>query len=75
MNKKIYMVYIIIIAYSLLIIFEFAPLYRKKNWLDFWINAVLALMGFTIAVLLGLNAEIPSPEKPIREFIISVFGK
>ncbi len=69
------MVYLVIIAYITLVIFEFIPLYRKKIWLDFWINAVIALFSFSIAVLLSLNVKIPSPEKPIREFIISVFGK
>ncbi|HVJ48251.1 hypothetical protein [Desulfitobacterium sp.] len=64
-----------IIGYTFLAIYEFIPLYKQKLWHDFWANAVLGISSFTIAILLCLNVEIPSPEKPIRELIISIFGK
>jgi hypothetical protein len=64
-----------IIGYSFLAIYEFIPLYKQKLWHDFWINAVLWIFSFTIAILLCLNVKIPSPEEPIRKLIISIFGK
>lgn len=69
------MLVLVIIGYSFLAIYEFIPLYKQKFWNDFWINAVLGLFSFTIAILLCLNVEIPSPETPIRELITSIFGK
>lgn len=69
------MIILVIVGYSFLVIYEFIPLYKQKYWNDFWTNAVLGIISFTIAILLCLNVEIPSPEKPIRELIIFMFGK
>jgi hypothetical protein len=69
------MLILVIIGYALLGIYEFIPLYKQKLWQDFWLNAILGIFSFTIAILLCLNVEIPSPETPIRELIISIFGK
>jgi hypothetical protein len=62
-------------GYSFLAIYEFRPLYKQKLWHEFWVNGVLWFFSLTIALLLCFNVEIPSPEKPIREFITSIFGK
>jgi hypothetical protein len=50
-------------------------MYKQKLWKEFWINAVLFTTSFTMIILISLNIKIPSPEKPIREFITSIFGK
>jgi len=64
-----------IIGYAFLAIYEFIPLYKQKLWHDFWTNIALGIFSFTIAILLCLDVKIPSPEKPIRELITSIFGK
>lgn len=64
-----------IIGYTIWVIYEFIPLYKQKRWHDVWVNAVLGISSFIIAILLCLDVEIPSPEKPIRELIVSIFGK
>lgn len=69
------MLVLAIIGYTFLAVYEFVPLYKQKLWYDFWVNAALGIFSFIIAILLCLNVRIPSPEKPIREFIISIFGK
>lgn len=69
------MIVLAVIGYSLLVIFEFIPLFKKKLWVDFWVNAVLGALSFTIVLLLSLGIKLPSPEKPIRELITSIFGK
>jgi uncharacterized membrane protein len=66
---------LVIIGYSFLAIYEFIPLYKQKFWNDFWVNAILAIFSLTFAMLLSFSVDIPSPEKPIREFITSIFGK
>lgn len=66
---------LVILIYSVLIIYDLRPLYKQKLWKDFWANLILGTLSFTIAILLSLNIKIPSPEKPIREFIVSIFGK
>jgi hypothetical protein len=64
-----------IMAYTLLVFYEFIPLYKQKLWRDFWVNTVLGVFSFTIAILLCLEVKIPSPVKPIRDLITSIFGK
>lgn len=69
------MLVLVILVYCILTIYEFVPLYKQKLWRDFWTNAVLGISSFIIAILLCMNVKIPSPEKPIREFICFIFGK
>jgi hypothetical protein len=66
---------LVIIAYALLALFEFIPLYKQKLWRDFWVNAALSLFSFVVVLLLSFDVKIPSPAGPIREFITSIFGK
>lgn len=66
---------LVIIAYSLLIIIEVKPLYKKKLWHDFWVYIALGIFSFTIALLICFDVKIPSPSKPIQEFITAIFGK
>lgn len=69
------MVMMVIMGYAILIIYEFVPLYKEQKWVDFWVNAFLCSISFTMSVLLSLNIKIPSPETPIRQVITALFGK
>ena len=69
------MIILVIIGYAFLAIYEFIPLYKQKLWGEFGVNALLGTISLVIAILLCLNIKLPSPEKPIRELIIFLFGK
>lgn len=69
------MLVLAIIGYAFLAIYEYVPLYKQKLWPDFWVNSVLGIFSFTIAILLCLDVKFPSPEKPIRDLITLIFGK
>lgn len=69
------MLILAVIGYSFLVMYEFIPLYKQKFWRDFWVNTVLWTFSFAIAILLCLDIELPSPEKPIRDLITSILGK
>jgi hypothetical protein len=69
------MLILVIIGYSFIAAFDLIPLYKKKYWRDFWVCMSLWTFGFLLALLLCANVKIPSPEKPVREFITSIFGK
>ncbi|MGE5678533.1 MAG: hypothetical protein ACM3ZR_10815 [Pseudomonadota bacterium] len=69
------MLALVIIGYVLLVAFDYIPLYRQKLWRDFWANTVIGIFSFAIAVLLSLDVKIPSPVKPIQEFITTIFGR
>lgn len=66
---------LVLIGYTLLAIYEFVPLYRQRQWKDFWVNTGLGITSFVIAMLISLEVKIPSPEAPIREVITTLFGK
>ncbi|WML53028.1 hypothetical protein RCG17_27440 [Neobacillus sp. PS3-12] len=63
-----------ILFYGLLLTYEFIPLYKQKQWRNFWVNSVLALCSFTIALLLTFGINIPSPSEPIKNMVLSLFG-
>ena len=69
------MITLAVLGYLLLIFFDIRPLYKKEQWRDFWVNIALTTFSFVITVLICFNVKIPSPERPIREFIVSIFGK
>lgn len=69
------MIIMVIMGYTLLAIYDILPLYKQKLWYEFWANTVLGIFSFIIFILVCLDIKIPSPEKPIREFIVSIFGK
>ncbi len=69
------MIAIVIGFYALLIIYDFLPLYQQKQRKVIGVYSVLALLSFSVAVLLCFEVKIPSPETPIRHFITSIFGK
>lgn len=69
------MILLVILGYSVLVIFDFVPLYKEEKWIDFWVNAVLCSISFALAAMLSLGIDIPSPETPIRQIITALFGK
>ncbi len=69
------MIALAVLGYLLLIFFDIRPLYQKAQWHDFWVNIALTTFSFVVTVLICLHVKIPSPERPIRELIISIFGK
>lgn len=69
------MILLVLVVYAFFAIYEFIPLYKEKLWHDFWINAVLGIISFIIAILLSFEVKIPSPAYPIQDFITSIFGK
>jgi hypothetical protein len=66
---------LVIAGYSIWAVYELVPLYKQKFWRDFWLDIVMGLLSLSLFLLLCFNVKLPSPEKPIREIIISIFGK
>lgn len=66
-------VIVILAAYALLGAYELIPLYKEKQWRDFWVTAGLGGMSLAMAVLINLHVQLPSPAQPIREFVTALF--
>jgi hypothetical protein len=69
------MIILVIIAYAFLVYIQLVPLYKNKQWKDFWVNSSIWFFSFLVAVLLSMGVKIPSPADPIKEFITAIFGK
>ncbi len=69
------MIIIPLIFYTLLVIYEFVPLYKQKLWRDFWVNLSLGMISFAFAVVIALGVDVPSPAIPIQNMILSLLGK
>jgi hypothetical protein len=63
------MILLVIVSYALLAVYEFIPLFKQKLWRDFWTNTVLWTLSFSVAVLLSLGVEIPSPAPHIKRAV------
>jgi uncharacterized membrane protein HdeD (DUF308 family) len=66
---------LVIAGYSIWAVYELIPLFKQKIWRDFWLDIVMGLLSLSLFLLLCFNVKLPSPEKPIREIVISIFGK
>lgn len=66
---------LVVFAYIFIGFIELFPLYRKDNRKDFWVATGFTVSSFIIALCLSLGVNIPSPATPIRNLVISVFGK
>lgn len=61
------------LAYAVLAVYEFVPLYKEKQWPDVILNAVLWVISLSIAMMLCFNVQISSPQDLIKEIITSIF--
>lgn len=64
-----------LLVYSILVMYEFIPLYKEKLWRDFWVNSFLGLCSFLFAIALTFGLKVPSPSIPIQRIIEFIIGK
>lgn len=69
------MVFVVLIGYVLLGIYEFVPLYKENKRREFIVNLFLGVISFVLAVLLSFRVDIPSPTKPIEKLISNILMK
>lgn len=66
---------VVILYYLIIYIYDYITLYKQKKTPDTYVNVILSLVSFVVAVLLSLGINIPSPAKPIETLITSLFGR
>ncbi len=69
----IYTLSVVILVFVFVII-DVVPKYKKKEWVSFFLCVSLLVISITIAVLMDLNVEIPSPSEPIKKVVKLIFG-
>jgi hypothetical protein len=71
------MLVFVILGYALLSIYEFFPLYKENKQKEFYVNLVLGIISFTMAILISLRINIPSPAEAIKiviNYILKAFA-
>jgi hypothetical protein len=69
------MIILVILVYGFLAYIQLVPLYKNKQWRDFWVNSFISALSFLIAASLSFSIKVPSPAEPIKNFITAFFGK
>ncbi|MBL4932492.1 hypothetical protein [Clostridium paridis] len=67
------MIVIVIFSYIAIVFFDLIDLYKNNLKKDFFIALILCFISFVVAILLSLDVKIPSPAKPIADFIKYLF--
>ena len=62
------------IIYLIFIFVDLIPLFKKKDWMPFWIYTVILTVAFALTVAFSFNVKIPSPSYPIEVFIKYLVG-
>lgn len=66
---------LIIISYIIIIYFETALLLKEKNRAKMVLYFSMIIFSMIISVLLALGVQLPSPSNPIKNIVITIFGK
>lgn len=69
------MVILVIISFLILIFFETVPLFKQNNKGKIIFYFILITFSMIISILLTLGVNLPSPSNPIKNIVISIFGK
>ena len=68
------MLILVILAYVVIVFIDQVSLFKQGLKKDFLVSSIMCVISFTIAVLLVLRIDIPSPAKPL-ENLIKIFVK
>jgi hypothetical protein len=66
---------IIIISYIIIMYFEAGVLLKEKNRVKMVLYFSMIIFSMILSVLLALGVQLPSPSNPIKNIVISMFGK
>ena len=67
------MIFLLVLAYAVLIAFEVPKLVREKSWRELVAYSVLMSLAFALCVLKILNIEVWNPVKTTQYFVKSLW--
>lgn len=53
---------------------DIIPIYRNKQWMEFWIYLPLIAATYALVVILALGIKIPSPAGPLKKIVSLIWG-
>lgn len=64
----------VIIVSVIFVIIDLIPLYRKEEWVSFFMYGTILAFAIVIAVLMDLRIDVPSPSEPIKSIVMFFLG-
>lgn len=69
-----YKAFMMVLAIGAFVLIDLIPLSRQKEWKVFSIYIAFMVIIFAFSILLGMEADIPSPSEPLERIISYIFG-
>lgn len=69
------MILLTVMAYVLVILLDQVQVYKNGYKKDFYVSCVMCFLSFMIALLLASGLNLPSPSKPIEQWVGRLFGQ
>lgn len=68
------MILLTVLGYGLVILIDQVQVYKDGDKRDFYVSCALCLLSFTVAILLASGLDLPSPVRPIAQWISQLIG-
>lgn len=68
------MILLTLLAYVIIVLIDQVQNYKNGKKRDFYVSCAMCLFSLTIAILLASGLDVPSPVKPIEQWISQMFG-
>ncbi|MGG6313059.1 hypothetical protein [Paenibacillus macerans] len=67
------MILFTVIAYALVVLFDQVQTYKNGYKKDFYVSCAMCLLSFAVALLLASGVKLPSPSRPIEQWVGLLF--
>lgn len=68
------MILLTVLGYGIVILLDQVQTFKNGNKRDFIVSCALCLLSFTVAILLASGLDLPSPVRPIAQWISQLIG-
>lgn len=63
------MIFLLILVFTVLILYEVPGIIRNKQWRELVVYSALISLAFTVSLLQTLNVKIPNPVRDAQYFV------
>jgi len=65
----------VIVVGTFFVFIDLIPLYRREEWVSFFLYGSMLLLALIIAFLLDQRIDLPSPADPIKNIVALITGQ
>lgn len=68
------MIILVLLGYGVIVLVDTIPIYKDGTRKEFWVSTIILTFSFICSVLLVFGVELPSPAKPLEEWVLKILG-